>query len=117
MTRSLSIEDLLARLNEVDESHDIEAKRSESELGKSALETISAFANEPGLGGGYLLFGVTEKEPRVFAAKGVVNPKKLEQEISSLCASVFNRTVRPRVWTEIVDGAALVAAFVPEAQP
>jgi ATP-dependent DNA helicase RecG len=117
VTPSLSIKELLARLNEVDESHEIEAKRSESELGKSALETISAFANEPGLGGGYLLFGIGEEESRALVAKGVADPKKLEQEISSLCASVFNRTVRPRVWTEVVDGVSLVAAFVPEAAP
>lgn len=111
----LTIRDLLARLNQVDESHEIEAKRSESELGKSALDTISAFANEPGLGGGYLLFGVVEDETTgAFTASGVKNPKKLEQELSTICASGFNRTIRPKVWTEVVDGATLVAAFVPE---
>lgn len=35
--------DVLARLDYVDESDDIEAKRSASELGRSAAETISAF--------------------------------------------------------------------------
>jgi ATP-dependent DNA helicase RecG len=115
VTTSLSIPELIARLNEVDESHEIEAKRSASEVGKSALETISAFSNEPGLGGGYLLFGVTEDASRVFSAAGVRDPKKIEQEVSTLCAEAFNRTVRPRVWTETVEGAALVAAFVPEA--
>ena len=115
MTAPLSIAELIARLNEVDESHEIEAKRSESEVGKSALETISAFSNEPGLGGGYLLLGVTENASRVFRASGLNDPKKSEQEVSSLCASAFNRTLRPRVWTELVDGVALVAAFVPEA--
>jgi len=115
VTAPLSIAELIARLNEVDESHEIEAKRSESEVGKSALETISAFSNEPGLGGGYLLLGVTENASRVFRASGLNDPKKSEQEVSSLCASAFNRTLRPRVWTELVDGVALVAAFVPEA--
>lgn len=117
VTPTLSITELLDRLNQVDESHEIEAKRSESELGRSALETISAFANEPGLGGGYLLFGVAEEGPLAFVPKGVTQPKKLEEEISSLCACAFNRAVRPRVWTEVVDGASLVAAFVPEAAP
>lgn len=112
---ALTIKELLARLNQVDESHEIEAKRSESELGKSALDTISAFANEPGLGGGYLLFGVVENEATgIFTASGVKNPKKLEQELSTTCASAFNRTIRPKVWTEVVDGVSLVAAFVPE---
>ncbi len=118
VSAGLTIQDLLARLNQVDESQEIEAKRSESELGKSALDTISAFANEPGLGGGYLLFGVVEDESRgVFTANGVKNPKKLEQELSTICASAFNRTIRPKVWTEIVDGVSLVAAFVPEVSP
>ena len=116
VTPSLSVSALLARLNQVDESHEIEAKQSESELGKSARDTISAFANEPGLGGGYLLFGVLEDEARaLFVPKGVKHPKKLEQEISTVCASSFNRTIHPRVWTEVVDGVSLVGAFIPEA--
>jgi ATP-dependent DNA helicase RecG len=112
-----SIPELLARLNEVDEAMDIEAKRAASEVGKSALETISAFANEPGLGGGYLLFGVEEAGVRVFRAAGVADPKKVEQAIASLCASEFNRTIRPRIWTEVIAGAPVVAAFIPEAGP
>jgi ATP-dependent DNA helicase RecG len=115
---TLSIREMLDRLNEVDESHDIEAKRSESEVGKSALETISAFANEPHLGGGYLLFGAVEDEAaHRFVARGVKDPKKTEQEVSSLCAGAFNRTIRPKVWAEVIDGASLVAAFIPEAAP
>ncbi len=110
----LSIRELLQRLNEVDESREIEAKRSESEAGKSALETVSAFSNEPGLAGGYILFGAEEQDTRRFVPRGVAQPKKLEQELSSLCASAFNRTVRPRVWTEVIDGASLLAAFIPE---
>ena len=46
--------DLLDELNAVDESIGIEAKRA-SDLGKSVMETVIAFANEPGLNGGYLL--------------------------------------------------------------
>jgi hypothetical protein len=51
----------------------IEAKRSADELGKSALETISAFSNEPDLGGGWLLFGVSEIEGS-FVPTGVADP-------------------------------------------
>lgn len=43
--------ELLESLNLLDENEHIEAKRA-SEVGKSILETICAFANEPGLGGG-----------------------------------------------------------------
>ena len=52
-----SAQDLLDELNAVDESTRIEAKRA-SDLGKSVMETVIAFANEPGLDGGYLLLGV-----------------------------------------------------------
>jgi len=115
-TSLLSIKELLTRLNEVDESHEIEAKRSESEVGKSALDTVSAFSNEPGLGGGYLLFGVVEDEEHArFIPTGVTDPKKIEQEFATLCSASFNRSIRPRVWTEVVEGVSLVAAFVPEA--
>lgn len=113
---SLSIPELLERLSQVEESREIEAKQSESELGKSALETISAFSNEPGMGGGYLLFGVVEDAATGrCVVKGIANPKKLEQELSTQCASAFNRSIRPRVWTEMVEGVALVAAFIAEA--
>ncbi|WP_236963775.1 AlbA family DNA-binding domain-containing protein [Hydrogenophaga sp. SL48] len=49
--------ELLQNLNLLDETERIEAKRA-SEAGKSLLETVCAFANEPGLGGGWLLLGV-----------------------------------------------------------
>ena len=44
-------QDLLTELNASDESTRIEAKRAR-EIGKSVMETVIAFANEPGLGGG-----------------------------------------------------------------
>ncbi len=50
-------QDLLTELNASDESPRIEAKRAR-EIGKSIMETVIAYANEPGLGGGYLLLGV-----------------------------------------------------------
>ena len=46
-----SAQDLLSELNASDEAPRIEAKRAR-EVGKSILETVIAFANEPGLGGG-----------------------------------------------------------------
>lgn len=47
---------LFAELNSFDENRRIEAK-SASAVGKSMMETVCAFANEPGLCGGYLLLG------------------------------------------------------------
>lgn len=48
--------DLFEELNAVDEPTCIDANRA-SELGKSLMQTVVAFANEPGLDGGYLLLG------------------------------------------------------------
>ena len=50
----LDFNELWERLISVDESDTIEAKRG-SAIGDSLLETISAFSNEPELGGGYIL--------------------------------------------------------------
>jgi len=115
---ALTIPELLERLREVDECPEIEAKRAAAELGRSALDTISAFSNEPGMGGGYLIFGLEEDlTTGRHVVAGIADPKKLEQEIATVCANVFNRAVRPKVWVDRVDGRALVAAFVPEASP
>ncbi|MCL2005882.1 MAG: ATP-binding protein [Planctomycetaceae bacterium] len=47
--------EILEQLNALDEHSTLEAK---SRLGKSSHKTICAFANEPGLGGGTIFFGV-----------------------------------------------------------
>lgn len=107
---------LLRDLNELDEHPRIEAKTG-SELGKSALQTVCAFANEPRLGGGYLLFGVRAANDGAggrYEAVGVSDPDKLQTDIASQCASMFNRAIRPEMWTEILDGRVLVGAYVPE---
>lgn len=56
-----SAEDLLHELLSVDESHSIEAKRFRL-VDRSVMETICAFSNEPGLGGGHLLLGVNRDD-------------------------------------------------------
>ncbi len=108
--------DLLRDLNQLDEHPRIEAKAG-SELGKSALQTVCALANEPRLGGGYLVFGVTASHGpsgRRYDATGVPDADKLQADLASQCASVFNRAVRPEVWVEVVGGKTLVCAYVPE---
>ena len=49
--------ELFELLNSFDEDRRIEAK-SASAVGKSMMETVCAFSNEPGLRGGYLLLNV-----------------------------------------------------------
>lgn len=113
-------EDLLQELLAVDESHRIEAKRA-SQMDRSIIETVVAFANEPGLGGGYLLVGV-ERDPddlfgTTYRVAGVESPDKLQSELASQCASMLNRPVRPRISVEELRGKTVLVVFVPEAAP
>jgi ATP-dependent DNA helicase RecG len=111
--------ELLQSLNLLDETERIEAKRA-SEAGKSLLESVCAFANEPGLNGGWLLLGVAREELALFPSyqvEGVAQPDKLCAELATQCREVFNLPVRIELSTELLDGQAVVVAHVPEAQP
>jgi ATP-dependent DNA helicase RecG len=111
--------ELLQSLNLLDETERIEAKRA-SEVGRSLLETVCAFANEPGLGGGWLLLGVTREEQALFPSyqvEGVPQPDKLCADLATQCRDTFNVPVRIELSTEQVSGLPVVVAFVPEAQP
>ena len=115
-----SAEDLLQELQSIDESHRIEAKQC-TQIDRSVMETVCAFANEPGLGGGYLLLGVVRDPHDLFGTAyevvGVSNPDKLQSDLASQCASVFNRPLRPRVSVETIQGKTVIAVYVPEAAP
>ena len=70
--------DLLNRLNLMDEGSKLEAKRG-SDLGKSCMATVCAFANTIGLGGGFILFGVQRTEDdQSYEISGVPDPDKLQ---------------------------------------
>jgi len=116
---SIDAEALFTELNTVDEHERIEAKRG-TEAGKAVMKTVVAFANEPRLDGGYILFGVqrqnTDAGPR-YEVVGVPDPDKISRDFASQCATMLNREIRPRVTTETIDGQSVVAAYVPEAQP
>ena len=113
-------EDLLLELSALDESHRIEAKQAR-QIDRSVMETICAFANEPGLGGGYLLLGVSRDPQDLFTnaykIDGIDQPDKLQSDLASQCASVFNRPLRPRVSVDDVGGKTVVVVCVPEAAP
>lgn len=111
-------QDLLTELNASDESTRIEAKRAR-EMGKSILETVIAFANEPGLGGGYLLLGVdwavNEKGDVRYWPEGVPDPDKLQRDLATMCASTLNVVLRPEIAVERLDERTVIVVFVPEA--
>jgi ATP-dependent DNA helicase RecG len=113
-------EDLLQELTALDESHRIEAKQAR-QVDRSVMETICAFANEPGLGGGYLLLGVKRDQEDLFTnaynIDGIDNPDKIQSDLASQCATVFNRPLRPRVSVEVLNDKTVIVVYVPEAAP
>ncbi len=116
-----SAQSLLDELRAVDESASIEAKAGAA-VDRSIMETVCAFANEPYLGGGHLLLGVAAAEEpgldgRDYVVVGVPDPERLQADLVTQCASVFNRPVRPMVAVEQVEGRSVVVVFVPELAP
>lgn len=112
---------LLDELRTIDESHQIDAKVA-SRIDRSVLETVCAFANEPGLGGGYLLLGVQASAQsglfsRGYDVVGTAHPDQAQSDLASQCATMFNRPVRPQVAVEQVEGKAVLVVFVPELAP
>lgn len=116
---AIPFDELWRRLNDFDETVQVEAKTGE-QIGTSMLETISAFANEPGRGGGYLLLGIRRAEDSLFPTYdivGVPDADKLQSDLASQCRSIFNVPLRPQLSVETRDGKRIVIAFIPEAQP
>ena len=116
-----SAADLLRELRALDESHTIEAKRG-SAVDRAVLETVCAFANEPGLGEGYLLLGAIaasqiELFGRSFEVVGVEDPDRVQSELVTQCRTAFNRPIRPWVEVEELEGQAVVIVRVTEAAP
>lgn len=112
-----SAKELIDDLNMLDESVKIEAKRS-SKLGRSYLETVCAFANEPDLGGGYILLGVEAVENSfwpIYEVVGIKDADKMQSEIASQCATAFNVAIRPQISIEEVKEKVVIVVFVPEA--
>lgn len=115
----MNAKELLDELNELDEHSRIEAKRA-SELGSSVLETICAFSNEPGLGGGWILLGVTPEEGTFwpqYKAVGVDSLDKLTADLASKCASEFNQVIRVQITPETLQEKKVLVIFVPELPP
>lgn len=119
--RTESAKELFARLNENDEAIDVEAK---SLLGgggaRTILETVCAFSNEPGLGGGFLLLGVAENkdgEGALYRIEEIPDLDKAQRDFSSQCASMFNVAVRPDIRVDEIGGKKVLRVFVPELAP
>lgn len=89
-----------------------------SAIDRSILESVCAFSNEPGLGGGYILLGVTQETQSLFPSyivSGVENPDKLQLDLSTRCANEFNTAIRPQIDMERIGNSTILKVFVPEA--
>jgi len=112
--------ELYDQLVKLDEHNQIEAKTCECQVGRSLLETICAFANEPGLGGGHILLGVARDDDSPvtkYKIVGIQDPDKIQTDIASQCSTAFNHAIRPNIQSEEFNGHNVITLFVPEAQP
>lgn len=111
-------QEIFDQLNSIDENVRIDAKRA-SEIDKSIMETVCAFANEPGLGGGYLLLGAVrtgfENGLPVYVPENIENPDKIQNDVTTQCSSMFNVRIRPQIETEIIDGKTVLVVKIDEA--
>ena len=114
-----SVKELIDLLFVIDEQERIEAKKSSS-VGKSIMETVCAYANEPGLGGGYLLLGV-EPAPETesgYKICGLSDSDRILNDLQSRCRTQFNIPLNNiRSNTEIINGKRVAAVYVPELPP
>ncbi|MGE9929561.1 ATP-binding protein [Segatella copri] len=110
--------ELFAELNSFDENRRIEAK-SASAVGKSMMETVCAFANEPGLCGGYLLLGakrtgMAEDGRPVYEPENIENTDKVQSDFVAMCNSMFNVRIRPIINVEKYLGKTVIVVKIEE---
>ena len=110
--------ELFAELNSFDENRRIEAK-SASAVGKSMMETVCAFANEPGLCGGYLLLGakrtgIAEDGRPIYEPENIENTDKIQSDFVAMCNSMFNVRIRPIINVEEYLGKTVVVVKIEE---
>ena len=110
--------ELFAELNSFDENRRIEAK-SASAVGKSMMETVCAFANEPGLCGGYLLLGakrtgIAEDGRPIYEPENIENTDKIQSDFVAMCNSMFNVRIRPIINVEEYLGKTVIVFKIEE---
>jgi ATP-dependent DNA helicase RecG len=85
------------------------------------METVCSYANEPGLGGGYILMGISADdsapEPFQYKVDPMPNPDKLQSDLATQCAGMFNIPVRPKITMEKINGQAALKIWVDELPP
>jgi len=110
-------EELFEILNDTDECPWIEAKGI-GDSSSSVMETVCSYSNEPGLGGGYILMSVSADdaadEPFQYKVDPIPNPDKLQSDLATQCAGMFNRPVRPKMTVEKINGLTVLKIWIDE---
>ena len=106
-------EEILKRLESV-ELDDIEFKAAKTAAPKSALATVSAFANT---GGGHIVMGVSEVDDAL-KITGVEKVDKVQREFTSLLRDQKKISLAFSVEPTVhhIDGKTLICFYIPEAQ-
>ena len=105
--------ELFDQLNAQDESIEIEAKGA-ADIGRSVLESVCAFANEPSLGGGYILIGADRDDSNLFpyyTSDHIADPDKMQMDLATQCNSMFNMPLRPKMAVEEVNGSNVLVVL------
>jgi len=110
-------EELFEILNDTDECPWIEAKGIGDNV-NSIMETICAYSNEPDLGGGYILMSISAydspTDTEFYKVDKLSNPDKLQSDIATQCASMFNIPVRPTMSIEKISGQPVLKIWIDE---
>lgn len=88
----------------------IEVKSAATSFPKDALKSISAFANGSG---GVLVLGLSEKDD--FAPVAGFDAKKMSDALANACRTQVIPPVNAAIYVLELDGAPIVAAYIPEA--
>lgn len=111
-----STQEIIEILNTVDETVGLEVKKGSS-IDKSIMESVCSFSNEPNLSGGLIVLGIEKEEHSLFPSyivTGVDDADKLQSDIASQCASVFNFPIRPRIDIERHENKNVIKIHVDE---
>lgn len=110
-------EELFEILNDTDECPWIEAKGI-GDSTTSIMETICSYSNEPGLGGGYILMSISADDSETAADHYKIDPMpdpdKIQSDIATQCAGMFNMPVRPAMTIEKINGLPVLKIWVDE---
>ncbi|MCX4027417.1 putative DNA binding domain-containing protein [Endozoicomonas sp. SM1973] len=113
-----SVEEVYQELIALDEHPRIEAKRA-THIGDSIMQTVCAFANEPGSGGGFLLLGISEPDEthNNYWVTGVTDTDKLLNELQGNCRTQFDIAIPVQSQHTAIEGKLVIGVFIPELDP